>query len=141
MIVLVDTGAFYALADDSDGNAEEARAFFRARLKTDRFVTTDAILLEAWTLIRGRLGWSAAHRFLDAQRRSNVALFYIEAADLELAWRVLNDYADQELSLTDAISFAVMERHGIGDAFSFDKDFLLYRYGPRKQRSFTRWPS
>lgn len=140
MVFFIDTGAFYALADDSDRNAPSARDFFRRRLETDQFVTTDAILLESWTLIRSRLGWGAAYRFAERMRLSLITLLYVEPADLESAWRVLNDYADQELSLVDAISFAVMERQGIDNAFTFDKDFLLYRHGPKRQRSFSCWP-
>ena len=46
MRFLIDTGAFYALADDSDRNAPAARAFFQARLEKDEFVTTSAIIAE-----------------------------------------------------------------------------------------------
>lgn len=140
MTFFIDTGGFYALADDSDRNAPAAREFFRKRLESDQFATSDAVLLESWTLIRNKLGWQAARRFLEGLRASGIALVFIEPADLEAARRIQDDYADQELSLTDALSFAVMERQGIGSVFSFDKDFLLYRYGPKKQRAFTRSP-
>lgn len=141
MTILVDTGAFYAVADDSDRNSARARAFFREKLTTDRFATTDAVVLETWTLLRNRLGWSAAFRFLENLRRSDIEVLRIDSADQEAAWRILNDYSDQELSLADALSFALMERHGIVHAFTFDKDFLLYRYGPKKKRAFSRWPA
>lgn len=140
MILLIDTGAFYALADDADRNARVARSFFRERLGTDEFVTNSAVMLESWTLIRNKLGWDAADRYLDGLRKSPITILFIEPADLEAAGRIMADYADQEFSLTDALSFALMERNGITDAFAFDKDFLLYRYGPRKLRAFTCWP-
>ncbi|MDE2291044.1 MAG: PIN domain-containing protein [Elusimicrobia bacterium] len=140
MTVFIDTGAFYALADDSDRNAGPARTYFRARLGQSDFVTSDAVLFESWTLIRNKLGWGAAARFLDGLRRSEVGLLFCSPQDLEAAARILDDYSDQELSLTDGLSFALMERHGVAHAFTFDKDFLLYRFGPGKRRSFTRWP-
>ena len=140
MTFLIDTGAFYALADDSDRNAVAARAFYRKRLETDDFTTTNAVVLESWTLIRNKLGWPAADRFLENLRKSSIALLYMEPADLELAGKILETYADQELSLTDAVSFSLMDRHSITQAFTFDKDFLLYRFGPGNRRSFTRWP-
>lgn len=140
MNVLIDTGAFYALADGSDRNAPAAKAFFRRHLETDGFVTTNAILLESWTLIRNKLGWAAAHRFLEGCKRAGMALLYVEPADMEVAAKILDDYADQELSLVDASSFSVMQRHGITHAFTFDKDFLLYRYGPGNRRCFTCGP-
>lgn len=131
MTCLIDTGAFYAPA---------ARAFFRRHLETGRFATTDSILFESWTLIGNKLRWEAAHRFMEGFRKSGISLLYVEPVDMEVAWRVLNDCPDQRLSLADAASFALMERHGISHAFTFDKDFLLYRYGPKKQRSFTCCP-
>ncbi|MBI3299343.1 MAG: PIN domain-containing protein [Elusimicrobia bacterium] len=140
MTLLVDTGAFYALADRSDRNSRAAKDFFLEALDRYEFVTSSAVVLEAWTLIRNKLGWPAAGRYLDGLRKSEVAILFIEPVEFEAAARIMSDYADQQLSLTDAISFALMERHGIGDAFAFDKDFLLYRFGPRKQRSFTCWP-
>ena len=140
MNFLIDTGAFYALADDSDRNATAAREFYRKHLETDEFVTTDAVVLESWTLIRNKLQWPAARRFLESLKRAGIPLLYIEPADIEVAGKILDAYVDQELSLVDAASFSLMERHGIVHAFTFDKDFLLYRYGPRNQRSFTCWP-
>lgn len=140
MTFLIDTGAFYALADDSDRNAAAAREFFRKRLDSDDFVTTSAILLESWTLIRNKLHWQAADRFLAGVKKSAIGLLYMESADLEVARKILDAYADQELSLTDAVSFSLMERHGISDAFTFDKDFLLYRFGAGNRRSFSCWP-
>ena len=140
MTVLIDTGAFYALADDSDRNAPAAREFFRERLSSGQFATTEAILFETWTLIRNRLGWDGAQRFLEGFRTAGFALLCVEPVDLEAAWRIMAEYADQELSLVDAATFALMERHGIQQAFTFDKDFLLYRYGSKRQRSFVCLP-
>lgn len=140
MSVLIDTGAFFALANDSDRHAATARKYFRENLEPQEFVTTDAVLFESWTLIRNKLGWDASRRFLTGVKTSAIKILFIESADLEIASRIMDDYADQQLSLVDASSFAVMERHGIAAAFTFDKDFLLYRFGPKKQRSFRCVP-
>ncbi len=140
MSILVDTGAFYALADDSDRNAAAARAFFKSRLGQDRFVTTSAVVLETWTLLRNKLGWDAARRFLEGVKASGMTVHFVGEADLEAARRILDQYADQELSLTDAASFCLMERHGLTEVFTFDKDFLVYRYGPGNRRSFSCHP-
>lgn len=140
MAILVDTGAFYALADDTDRNAQAARAFFRARVEAGVFVTTSGVLMETWTLLRNRLGWAAAQRFLENLKLSGMPVYFVEPADLDLARKIMDLYADQELSLVDATSFSLMERHGVADAFTFDKDFLVYRYGPGNRRSFSCWP-
>jgi len=139
-VILIDTGAFYTLADDSDRNAAPARAFFRRQWETGRFATTSAVVLETWTLLRHRLNWGAARRFLEGLRGAGIAVLCVEPVDFELAARIVDDYADQELSLVDATTLSIMQRRGIREVFSIDKDFLLYRYGPGKRRSFTRWP-
>lgn len=41
----------------------------------------------------------------------------------EAAEEILRKYQDQELSYTDAVSFATMERDRIAEAFSFDRHF------------------
>jgi predicted nucleic acid-binding protein len=45
-----------------------------------------------------------------------------EAKAREITYR----YDDKDFSLTDATSFAVMERLGIRAAFTFDRDFRQY---------------
>jgi uncharacterized protein len=57
-------------------------------------------------------------------------------ADLEAAWRIAQRYGDQDLSLADCVSLALMERLGIDTAFVFDHHFGLYRYGARSERAF-----
>ena len=40
-----------------------------------------------------------------------------------IAEGILESYADQDFSYTDAVSFAVMQEQGIKEAFSFDRHF------------------
>jgi len=47
-------------------------------------------------------------------------------ADQRPAVAVLDRYRDKDLSFADAISFVVMERLGISDAFAFDTDFSQF---------------
>jgi len=37
----------------------------------------------------------------------------------------------------DLTSFVVMERLGVHQVASFDNDFAIYRFGPRRERAFT----
>jgi predicted nucleic acid-binding protein len=57
-------------------------------------------------------------------------------ADLRAAWAIGDVFPDQDFSVVDKTSFAVMERLGVTRAASFDSDFATYRYGRRRDRAF-----
>jgi predicted nucleic acid-binding protein len=57
-------------------------------------------------------------------------------ADLEEAWQIGYAFPNQDFSLVDRTSFAVMRRMGIERAASFDSHFAAFRYGLRQQRAF-----
>jgi predicted nucleic acid-binding protein len=57
-------------------------------------------------------------------------------ADLETAWAIGETFPDQDFSIVDRTSFAVMERLGITRAASFDDHFAIYRYGRNRDRAF-----
>jgi predicted nucleic acid-binding protein len=138
--VLVDTGAWYAVADASDRHHREAKRFYLAHAPSGRLFTTDLILVETWTLLRAHLGRPAALIFWDTLRATRIPVLTIEAVDLEAAWRIVHAFPDQDFSITDCASFAIMERLGIDEVFAFDAHFLVYRFGPRRQRAFRRLP-
>jgi predicted nucleic acid-binding protein len=57
-------------------------------------------------------------------------------ADLEAAWAIGAAFPDQDFSLVDRTSFAIMERLGLRRVAALDDDFAVYRYGRRRDRSF-----
>jgi predicted nucleic acid-binding protein len=138
--VFVDTGAWYALADASDRHHREARRFYLAEAPRGRLITTDLVLAETWTLITAHLGRPAALTFWNTLRTTRTPIVAIEAVDLEAAWRIAHAFPDQDFSVTDCTSFAVMERLGIDEAFAFDTHFLVYRFGPSRKRAIRRLP-
>jgi predicted nucleic acid-binding protein len=46
-------------------------------------------------------------------------------------------WSDQDFSIVDRTSFAVMNRLGIDRAASLDDHFAVFRFGPRRRQSFT----
>lgn len=133
MNLFVDTSAFYAAADRRDAHHARARAALGGG---DRLLTSDHVLTESWSLLEGRLGWDAAERFWGAIRGGVAVVEYVGPEDVEIAWSIGVGFPDQGFSLTDRTSFAVMLRLGIHRAASFDKDFAVFRFGPRRDRAF-----
>ncbi|OFW05774.1 MAG: hypothetical protein A3I61_06920 [Acidobacteria bacterium RIFCSPLOWO2_02_FULL_68_18] len=137
----VDTGAWYAVADRSDRHHGRASQFYLAHATENRLVTSDLIVAETWTLLASHLGRAAAMTFWETLRDGRVPILTIEASDLEAAWRIAQEFADQDFSFTDCASFALMERLGLEDVFAFDAHFLVYRYGSNRRRAFRRHPA
>ena len=133
MSLFVDTSVWYAAADSADvGNARAKEIL----LAGEPLVTTDHVLVETWTLLRWRLHREAAEVFWQGLRGGVAALEPVGPADLQAAWTIGRDFADQDFSLVDRTSFAVMERLGVERAAAFDDDFAVYRWGPRRRRAF-----
>lgn len=139
MSIFVDTGAFYALADKSDRSHDEAKSYYGANYQPGLFVTSDYVFVESWTLIHHRLGREAARRFWETIRANVFLLQRTTTADLERAWEIANLYHDQDFSLVDCVSFAIMERLESSEAFAFDVHFSIFR--PKSGTAFQIYPA
>lgn len=133
MSLFVDTSAWYAAADDDDRGHGRAVELLSAG---DRLVTTDHVLVETWFLLRKRLGRAAAELFWSGLRRGVAAIEPVGVADLEVAWAIGEAFPDQDFSLVDRTSFAVMQRLAVYRAASFDPHFAVYRFGPDRRQTF-----
>lgn len=127
MKLFIDTSAFYALADMDDFNHNKAVAAYREVIDSFTMVTSVYILAECWFLFDSRLGRDKALDFWDFVLSGVLELLTVEPADLHKARRIIEDYSDQNFSLVDATSFALIEREEISTAFTFDHHFLVYR--------------
>ena len=134
MSLFVDTSIWYAAADKSDLSNEAAKEILS---RGERLVTTDHILLETWTLLRYRLNRRAAERFWLGLREGIAAIETVGPADLDAAWEIGLAFPDQDFSIADRTSFAVMRRLGLEAAASLDDHFAIYRFGPGRRRAFT----
>jgi predicted nucleic acid-binding protein len=92
-----------------------------------RFVTSDYVLDEAYTLLRQRAGHGVAVQFGEDIRASRVLrVEYLTPDVIEAAWRTFRAFADKDFSFTDCTSFALMERLGLQTASTFDDHFRQY---------------
>ncbi len=122
--VLVDTSAYFALVDPGDTNHASARAIAE-QLTSERYrqFTTNFILAETHALLLARLGGAVAAREIQEIDRSATIVVRVSPKDEHRGREIIMQYDDKDFSLTDAVSFAVMERLGISQAFTFDKHF------------------
>lgn len=133
-MLFVDTGVWYAALDRSDRSHTTATAVLAG---TERLVTSEFVLVEAWRLVAYRLGYEVAERFWDGLRTGMARVESVTAGDQTAAWTIGLAYPDQQFSLVDRTSFAVMERMGIDRVATFDSDFAVYRYGADRSKAFV----
>lgn len=127
--VLADTGPLYALADPADQ--------FHTRATSDLATITDkgftvvinyATLCEAYTLVRRRLGGNYARQWL-TELLDGAALLNPEPSDYQWAAGQIERFADQPITLVDAVTVAVSLRLGV-PVWSFDRHLALMRAKP-----------
>jgi predicted nucleic acid-binding protein len=131
--VLIDSSIWFAAVVERDKDNARARQVLAG---IDRAVTTDHIVVETWLLLNSRHGRRAADTFADRIRDSGLPVEFATPADLDTAWRIMKTFPDQDFSIVDCTSFAVMERLGVHCAASFDHHFEIFRYGPRRDGAF-----
>ncbi|HEV8231855.1 MAG TPA: PIN domain-containing protein [Thermoanaerobaculia bacterium] len=123
MKLLADTSALLALYLVQERDHEKATSFLHRRPEA-RLVLTELILAELATRIRARAG---AERAVDAADKILRSRRYdLVFADIDLisgALIKMARFSDKRLSLTDCVSFELMEKLGLPAAFTFDRDF------------------
>jgi uncharacterized protein len=131
--IFVDTSVWFGAANARDRHNHRAK-----RILADHPlpVMTDYVLVETWRLLNSRIHRRAAEEFWSAVRRGVAQMEKVNAADLEAAWAIGEAFPNQDFSLVDRTSFAVMERLGLTRAASFDDHFAVYRYGRGRDRAF-----
>ena len=125
-MILIDTGAWYALTDGRERHHAHAVALY-GRLTTGehgRMVTTDYILDETYTLLRMRLGIEPVKRLRTLLgQSSSVQVVRVSDNDFERSVDLMVAHEDKRWSLTDCTSFVLMRDLEVVDAFTFDQNF------------------
>jgi predicted nucleic acid-binding protein len=126
--VFVDTSAFFAAANRRDADHLTTAAILQQLIhQRVGLVSTNFILAELHALLLTRINRDVAFRTLQEIDRSEaIAIIRVTAADEIEARAILERYDDKDFSLTDATCFSVMERFGIGRAFTLDRNFVQY---------------
>lgn len=121
--VFVDTSAVLAFLSPADESHEPARrAFARLQAREAPLVTTSFVLVEIYALLGRRMGLEA----IEAFRKDFAPLLEIVWIDADLhegGLDLLLERRIRDVSLVDAVSFLVMRRRRLDEAFAFDRHF------------------
>jgi uncharacterized protein len=130
--VFVDSSAWYRFIvpgrSRTDGQAYEAvrAAFEEQRNGGARLATTSLVVAETHQLLLARTDRRTARRFLDVIPASRIVLVRpTEAQERAAITEWLDRFADQDFSLTDCVSFAVMRERRISRALALDRHFTI----------------
>ena len=130
--VFVDTAAWIALLNMDDVWHQEAR-IVRAELvkKNYVFITTDFVLLEVADALCSPICKKNTANFLrNIYQLKSTRVIPLDRALFQAGLDLYETRLDKDWGLTDCISFVVMQREGIVEAFTSDKHF--------EQAGFTR---
>jgi predicted nucleic acid-binding protein len=124
-VIFVDTGAFVARYVKSDQHHRRARSEWkRLERQAPRLFTSNFVLDETFTLLARRTTYAFAAGKARSLLSSTVLTILRPARDDEMsALQLFEKYADQAVSFTDCVSFALMRRHALQRAFAFDRHF------------------
>ncbi|MBS3934287.1 MAG: type II toxin-antitoxin system VapC family toxin [Truepera sp.] len=122
--VLVDTAVIYALADRRDGAHQAARELLKRLLEEGApLLVSLPTVYEAHRLILYRLGTQPGLRFLTGYGQLYNLVWPTEGQHLQ-ATELLQRFADQKISLTDAVT-AVIAQEVKGRVATFDHHYEL----------------
>lgn len=125
MKIFVDTAAWLALHDKQDQFHTQAMEV-RTRIEKEKIdlITSDFVFDESLTFIRYRVSHDAAVLFGSSLFQSSiVTMLSVDRDLLHLAFEIFKKYNDQDFSLTDCTSFALMKRLKLKTCFTFDPHF------------------
>jgi predicted nucleic acid-binding protein len=125
--LFVDTGAFYARADEDDRHHETATRLFDGIRSGDvpyrPVFTSQSVLAELATLALYKLGHSGAVRALNAVRTSeSINVVPVGNATFETAAEQFETHDDQDISFVDHTTSVLAAERDVEHVFAFDGD-------------------
>ena len=126
MAIMVDTGVFYALFDNSDVHHLDSLALLTDTLE-GRFgapYTTDFVVLESTLLLKGRGGPAMARALIRFLQKGGISVVLLDEEAYAAAIALFEEHAET-LSLCDAASLVLMKNLEIQRLASYDERSFL----------------
>lgn len=123
--LFLDTGYLIALETTDDQHHAEALSHWQILAPSlPPLVTTSYVFGEVVTFFNSRkLHAKAVEIGTRLLSSPSVHLLHVDEALFRVGWEYLKQHADKSYSLTDCISFALMQQRGIQTALAFDRHF------------------
>lgn len=123
--IFADTSYWIALELTTDSNHLVAlRQRPRGRPAPRSIVTTSYVLDEITAYFNSRNHHTKAVRVGESMMNSDIVYFvHVDEPLFQAGWAYFKQHTDKEYSLTDCISFVVMQQLGITTALTFDRHF------------------
>jgi predicted nucleic acid-binding protein len=127
-LVYLDTSGVLAYLDADDACHSMAESAWSSVLDAkSKFLMTDWVRLECWSLVQRRLGIEAVADFHQVILKL-CQMDTVAENRFELLSRQVLLSRRRNLSLVDLSSFDSMQRHGIKQAIAFDKHFTEHGF-------------
>jgi predicted nucleic acid-binding protein len=128
--VFLDTVGLLALLNHSDQWRADAVASFASLQAAHRgFVATELIFYEAGNAL-ARTSLRAAVDNIRVELRDQGKIEALTNADCENAWQLYRSRRNGDASIVDCVSFVVMRRLGLIEAFTNDQHFAAAGFTP-----------
>ncbi len=126
-MIFIDTGAFLGTYLEKDQYHHQALAGWQdLKDSTWRCFTSNFVLDETFTFLARRTSYQFAAGRARSLLTSNILEILRPDQEMELqALTTFEKFADQQVSFTDCVSFALMKSQRIHRAFAFDRHFAL----------------
>lgn len=119
--IFIDTSYILALADVDDEYNADANL---AGTVVGKFLTTEAVLTEIGNaLSQTRWRQIAIDNIDDLRKDPDIEVLPVDAPLFDRAFQFYSSRLDKEWSLTDCISFVIMQERGIAEALTADHHF------------------
>lgn len=124
-MTFVDTGAFLARYVAGDQHHRRAvRVWKQLERSGSPLFTSNFVVDETLTLLARRTTYSFAAERAEVFYSSRfLSILRPDAADEIAAVELFRKFADQGVSFTDCVSFALLKRHRLKQVFTFDRHF------------------
>jgi len=123
--LFVDTSAWVAVVNSRDQYHPAAGDFYRHCFNNyARLITSNLVVAETYIMLRLDCSSKVALQWWEMITDSiKIEVVYADAGLTADAFDLIRKFKDQFISLTDAVSFKIMEERQIKEAFTFDAHF------------------